>query len=144
MTRTEFLKNKTLSAENKCMRTPMPSLSVKDAPCSLPERKALALRMIFDRMPVYIGENELIVGTRTYFQANKGNETGEDVFGYGLNTRVDYVTDEEIEFFGCDQSHMNRTHYTPDLSIVLKKGVRGIIESAKKRMENPLRWLSST
>ncbi len=138
MNRTDFLKAQTLSGANKCIRTPIPFLSVKDAPCSLPERKALALTAIFENMPVFIGENELIVGTRTCFSANPGNEDGKDKFGFGLHTPVEYITDEEIARFGCDQSYLNRTHFTPDLSIVLTLGIGGILEKAEKRLKDPV------
>ena len=65
MTRTEFLRVQTISGKNKCRRAPIPAMSVADEPCSLAERKALALKKIFDGMPIFIGERELIVGTRT-------------------------------------------------------------------------------
>lgn len=137
MTRTAFLKEQAVSGANKAMRTTIPHFSVKDAPFSLSERKALALQAIFDNMPIFIGESELIVGTRTYFSANKGNEDGKDKFGFGLHTPVEYINDQDIARFGCDQSYVNRTHYTPDLSIVLTLGIGGIIENAEKRMTDP-------
>lgn len=137
MNRTDFLKAQTLSGANKCMRTPIPHFSVKDAPCSLPERKALALAVIFENMPVFIGEKELIVGTRTYFAPNPGNEDGKDKFNFGLFTPVEYVNDEETACFGCDQSYSNRTHFTPDLSVVLNLGISGIIKKAENRMLDP-------
>ncbi|MBQ8836599.1 MAG: hypothetical protein IJ002_03710, partial [Clostridia bacterium] len=72
MTRTEFLREQTLSAANKICRSPLPKVTVADEPYSLPERKALALSWIFENMPIFIGEKELIVGTRTLFTPNKG------------------------------------------------------------------------
>ncbi len=133
MTRTEFLREQTLSGANKCRRAPLPPLSVADEPYSLAERKALALKAIFDHMPVYIGDQELIVGTRTLFTPNPGNEDGHDIFGYSLPTRVPYLNEEDIRRFGCDQSYSNRTHYTPDLSLVLHKGIGGILSEAEGR-----------
>ena len=65
MTRTEFLRQQTISGANKCRRTPIPPMSVANEPCSLSERKALALKMTFDTMPVYIGPKELIEGRPT-------------------------------------------------------------------------------
>ena len=50
MTRTEYLREQTMSAANKCRRTPIPSLSFADEPYSIPERKALALKWIFDNI----------------------------------------------------------------------------------------------
>ena len=65
MTRTEFLREQTLSGKNKCCRTPLPTLSVAEEKCSLPERRALALNAVFKNMPIYIGATDLIVGPRT-------------------------------------------------------------------------------
>ena len=115
----------------------MPKLSVANEPYSLPERKALALKAIFDNMPIYIGEKELIVGTRTLFTPNAGNEDGHDIFGYGLGTRIPYVNEDDIARFGCDQSYRNPTHYTPDLGIILNKGIDGIIKEAEERKKDP-------
>lgn len=112
-------------------------MSAADIDCSLSERKALALKKIFDAMPVCISEKELIVGTRTLLPANSGNEDGHDVFGYGLNTVIPYVKDEEIELFGCNQSYHNKTHYTPDFGIILHKGIDGIINEAGLRKRDP-------
>lgn len=137
MTRTEFLKQETISGRNKCMRRPLPDISVADVPCSLSERKALALVAIFENMPIYIGARELIVGTRTLFVPNSGNEDGASVFEYGLDTRVPYINEQDVERFGVNQSYWNKTHYTPDFSIILDKGIDGIIDDADKRMDDP-------
>lgn len=137
MTRTEFLRQQTLLGANKCRRMPCPPLSVTHEVCSLAERRALAFRMVLDTMPVYIGPKELIVGTRTLLPANEGNEDGRDVCGYGLATLIPYLTDEEIALFGCDQSYHNKTHYTPDFSIILRKGIDGIIQEAEERRRDP-------
>ena len=136
MTRTEFLRNATVTGANKCRRVPVPQFSVADEPCSLTERKALALKTIFEKMPVYIGENELIVGTRTWFTPNETNEDGKNIFDYQLHTRIPYINKEEKEQFGCDASYMNKTHYTPDFSIILKKGINGIINEAEQRLKD--------
>ncbi|MBO4971979.1 MAG: hypothetical protein J6D45_04125 [Clostridia bacterium] len=133
MTRTEFLREQTLSGKNKCKRMPVPFFSVADAPYSLPERKALALKYIFDNMPVYIGPGELIVGTRTFFPANKGNEDGHSIYEYSLQTRIPYVNKKDIERFGRDLSYKNKTHFTPDLGIILEKGIGGILNEVESR-----------
>ena len=117
MTRTEFLREQTISGANKCKRAPFTYTSVADEPCSLPERKALALKYLFDNMPVYIGEQELIVGTRTLFPPNRGNEDGRDIHAYGLATRIPYVNEAEKELFGYVKSYDNKTHFTPDFEI---------------------------
>lgn len=136
MTRTEFLREQTLSGANKCKRTPVPEHSVADEKCSIAERKALALKWLFDEMPVYIGPKELIVGTRTYLSAVEGNEDGHDIFGYRLGVIVKYLNEKDTELFGCDQSYLNKTHITPDFSIILDKGVDGIIASAEERLKD--------
>ncbi len=137
MTRTEFLKEQTLSGANKCRRTPMPSVSVADEPVSIAERKALGLKWIFDNMPVYIGPKELIVGTKTFLAPLDGNEDGHDLFAYRLYNPVRYINENDIALFGCDQSYSNKTHFTPDLSIILSKGIDGIINSALEKEKDP-------
>ena len=137
MTRTEFLREQTLSGANKCKRSPLPPLSVANEPFSISERKALALKSIFDNMPIYIGERELIVGTRTLFSPNNGNEDGHDVFAYSLATRVPYLNESDVKLFGADQSYRNRTHFAPDFSIILDKGINGIISDVEKRLSDP-------
>ena len=137
MTRTEFLREQTLSGANKCRRAPLPPMSVRDEPCSLTERKALVLNRIFTTMPVYIGPRELIVGTRTLFSPNRGNEDGHDICEYNLGTGIPYLTEEEIQRFGQDLSYRNKTHYTPDFNIILHKGIDGIITEAEERRRDP-------
>ena len=136
MTRTEFLREQTITGANKCRRAPFYEMSVADEKCGIIERKALALKKIFDNMPIYIGKKELIVGTRTLFPANRGNEDGHSPFEYSLATRVKYINEEDIKLFGCDQSYRNKTHFTPDFSIILCKGIDTIISDAEKRKED--------
>lgn len=137
MRRTEFLREQAVSGANKCRRTPFISSSVSEEPYSISERKALATKKIFDDMPVYIGPKELIVGTRTLLPANPGNEDGHDVFGYGLGTGVWYLTEQEIEAFGRNMSYYNKTHYTPDFSIILHKGIDGILRDVEEKKADP-------
>ena len=136
MTRTEFLRRQTVTAANKCRRTPMPPASVANERCGLTERRAMALVHIFKTMPIYIGPRELIVGTRTLFSPNEGNEDGHDRFEYSLPTPVAYLNEAEIAAFGCDQSYLNRTHFTPDFGIILDRGVDGIIADAETRLRD--------
>ena len=63
MTRTEFLREQTVSGANKCRRTSFTPVSFANEPCSLTERKAMTLKWLFDTMPVYIGPRELVVQT---------------------------------------------------------------------------------
>ena len=46
MTRTEFLKEQTLSGANKCRRSAVPNFSVAEENCSIAERKALAMKFL--------------------------------------------------------------------------------------------------
>ena len=139
MTRTAFLREQILSGASRRGRAPLPNrLTVAQEPVSLTERKALALELIFDTMPIVIGERELIVGTRTFFCPNPGNEDGHDVLAYGLPTRIPYLNEGDVARFTKDQSYFNRTHYTPDFGIVLKKGIGGILREAEQRGEDPV------
>lgn len=136
MTRTEFLREQTITGANKIKRAPLPRVSVAELPVSIAERKALALTWIFENMPIYIGQRELIVGTRTFFGANEGNEDGHDRFAYSLKTVIPYLTKDETELFGFDGSYRNKTHFTPDFSIILKNGIDGIISKAEEGRKN--------
>ena len=136
MTRTEFLKEQTLSGNNKKCRKAIPDISVADERCSLPERKAKATAWIFENMPIYIGEKELIVGTRTFYGAKKGNEDGHDVLGYDFRTKIPYLNEEELMRFGEDKSYLNKTHYTPDYAIILDKGIDAILKEAEERKKD--------
>ena len=107
MTRTEFLREQAITGANKIKRRPLPDVSVADIPLGIEERKAAATVWIFENMPVYIGEQELIVGTRTFFGAKEGNEDGSDRFNYSLKTDIPYLTREEVELFGFDAEKMS-------------------------------------
>lgn len=135
---TAFLREQTLTGKNKCKRTPLPSeWSVAEEPVSIPERKALGLKKIFETMPVWIGEKEWIVGTRTFYRPHEGNEDGHDLYAYHLNAGIPYLTQKEIERFGADQSYLNKTHYTPDYSILLQKGIAGILNNVDQKQKEP-------
>lgn len=132
--RTKCLRGETVSGHNKRARCPLPpDWTVANEPCSLPERKAKSLAMMLERMPVFIGEEELIVGTRTLFTPSKGNEDGHDTCDYSLYCGVPYVNEEDVRLFGADQSWLNKKHYTPDLSVLLEKGVDGILADVAQR-----------
>ena len=102
--RIEFLKAQTLSGANKIARAPIvPSeLDTSREPASIPVKKAMAIARVFERMPMFIGEGELIVGTRTLFTPHKGNEDGGDRTLYSVETFHKYLNDEEIARFGKD------------------------------------------
>lgn len=135
-TRIEFLREQTVSGANKCARAPMKPIDVSGEALSLPERKALGLARILETMPVYIGEQERIVGTRTLYTPLGGNEDGHDRCGYTLFAGAKYINEDDIARFGCDQSYRNRTHYTPDYGILLSRGIDGILADAQTRLED--------
>lgn len=134
MTRTEFLRKQAQETAHGVARIAMPQdWSTADMNCSLDIRKAYAIKMLLDNMPLYIGEQELIVGTRTiygYKQEQKNNSDME------LFVMPKYLNDEDIKYFGYDGSKYCKAHYTCDYGIILQKGIDGIIGSAKKRIAN--------
>lgn len=138
--RTHFLREQTLNGANKCNRAPLPKeWTTANAPFSLPERKAMGLAMMLEHMPLFIGEQELIVGTRTFYTPSTGNEDGHDRYNYSLRCGVPYVNEKDIELFGVNQNWCNKTHYTPDFSIILQKGIDGILhDTAEKQMQEGL------
>ena len=137
--RIRFLKEQTLSGANKVARAPLDpaKFDMSGAPASIPERKAMAIAALFDKMPLFIGEGELIVGTRTLFVPRQGNEDGHDRTLYSVAAIHKYLSAEDIARFGKDYSRTNKQHYTPDLGIAVHGGIGGIIESAKVRMSDP-------
>ena len=136
--RIEFLKAQTLSGANKIARAPIvPSeLDTSREPASIPVKKAMAIARVFERMPMFIGEGELIVGTRTLFTPHKGNEDGGDRTLYSVETFHKYLNDEEIARFGKDYSRTNKQHYTPDLGIVVHGGIGALIERYEARLND--------
>ena len=126
--RIRFLREETLSGRNKVARCQIPVMDTSNEPGGIPVRKALAFKAICDNMPLYIGPEELIVGTRTYYEFSVGSP---------LNAYPKFVNEADIARFGGDFSNANSAHYTPDLGILLTNGVGGIIENAKRRKEDP-------
>lgn len=136
--RISFLREQTITGTNKCMRTAMPDhWDTSREPYSIPVRKALALKLFFDNMPLFIGEQELIVGTRTLYGRRDDNPDGERVTGYHIKCMVPYLRTEEVKDFQENQSYFNKTHYTPDFSILLSKGIGGILEEVCERRKDP-------
>jgi len=130
---TAFLREETLSGRNKAARCLMPELDVSAEPGDIPVRKAKAFRLLCREMPLYIGPRELIVGTRTFFGPQAGPDTPVDWSCPPLTVYPKYITEEDIRRFGGDFSKVNSQHYTPDLGILLEKGVGGIIAEAELR-----------
>ena len=132
--RTVFLREQTISSKNKIKRAPCRIPPVSGAKISLAERKALALEEIFKQMPLFIGEKELIVGTRTLYRPHEGNEDGHDIRKYYLDCMPEYLTEEERAQFR--NVVPNIVHFIPDYRILLEKGIEGIISEAKSRLSD--------
>ena len=126
--RIAFLREEVLNGRNKVARCQIPVLDTSNEPGGIPVRKALAFKILCDTMPIYIGAEELIVGTRTYYDFSSNAP---------LDAYPKFVTEEEICRFGGDFSKLNGAHYTPDLGILLEHGIGGVIENARKRKEDP-------
>lgn len=131
--RTQFLREETLSGRNKIARTIMPDFDVSGAPGGIPVRKALGFKMLCDNMPLFIGQQELIVGTRTYFAA-PDYSCGEINWSCPpLLAFPKFIREEDAQYFGGDYHMYNGQHYTPDFGILLSKGIGGILAEAEAR-----------
>ena len=132
--RTAFLRQETLSGRNKTARTVMPEADFSHIPEPLPVRKAMAFHWICRQMPVAIFPRELIVGTRTFLGHQVSEEDPEvDWSCPPLTVYPKYVSQEDIRRFGMDGSGVNDRHYTPDLGLLLEKGIGGICREAELR-----------
>ncbi len=130
MQRTAFLKEHMREAAHKVARISMPrDWDVSGLDLSLSERKAAAIAMIFDRMPLYIGERELIVGTRTVY-GDPGDDSGDQSY-FDYQALPHYVNQADREFFGFDMEYATQAHYAPDFSIILTKGIGGLLAEAR-------------
>ena len=131
MTRTEFLRGRMREAAHKCARISMPpEWDVSDTGGSLSERKARAIRMIFEKMPLYVGEQELIVGTRTIY-GEPGDASG-DLSYFDYQALPHYVNQADRDFFGFDMEFVTQAHYAPDFGIILSKGLKGLLLDAQE------------
>ena len=135
--RIAFLREETLSGRNKVARCQMPAMDTSNEPGGIPVRKALAFKAICDTMPLYIGPEELIVGTRTFYHFPDPGDNSVNWSCMPLTAYPKFVNEADIRRFGGDFSGVNSQHYTPDLGILLEYGVGGIIEKARKRKEDP-------
>ena len=133
--RIAFLREETITGRNKVARCKMPFMDVSGEPGGIPVRKALAFKAICDNMPLYIGPEELLVGTRTFYNFPDADGTGRKVSP--LVAYPKFVNEEDIRSFGGDFSDVNSQHYTPDFGILLELGIGGIIAKARKQKEDP-------
>lgn len=133
--RTQYLREQAITCKNKVARINMPSdWTTQNMDCSLNERRAYATKMVLDRMPLYIGDKELIVGTRTVLKANPGNEDGHDVSDYNTYVHPAYVNEADVALFGFDGSFSSMNHMTPDFRILLDNGIDGMCKMAQERL----------
>ncbi len=130
MTRTEFLRRQARDSAHKAARAAMPECwSAVELPGGIAERKAQAMAMIFDAMPVYIGERELTVGSRTLYGHRNEFLDRSDM---EITAMPHYLSDQDrASLGGGDGEFSTKSHYTPDFGRVLRLGVDGLIEAAK-------------
>ena len=88
-------------------------------------------------MPLFIGQMELIVGTRTWYGALNGSHADRECSSHPLQAYPKYINDEDIHRFGGDFRWCNSQHYTPDFGILLHKGIGGILKEAEARKKDP-------
>ena len=126
MNRIKRLREATLQTAHACVRVDMPTTwDTKDLDCSLPERKALAIRKIFEEMPLYIGEDELIVGTRTIYRRTADDDV-KSAFSY--LAMPSYVSEKDVAYFGFNQEFVSKAHYAPGFEFVLELGIGGLLD----------------
>lgn len=133
MTKTEFLRKQAIESVHKKARVAMPKQwSTADVKCSLPERKAYALKMIFDEMPIYIGEQELVVGSRTVYGHRNEQSDKSDM---EVIVMPEYVSESDVQLFGTNGQFYTKGHYTAGYEKILQIGISGIIKQAKASIE---------
>ncbi|MGL4736233.1 MAG: pyruvate formate lyase family protein [Cellulosilyticaceae bacterium] len=138
MNRTAFLRKVTINNENKMMRRVMPDdWSVADKACSLMERRAYAVAKVLEEMPLYIGEQELIVGTRTILGRLGSGKEPEGISDFCDAVLPAYVNQQDIDFFGFHAPHL-KTHAAGDYGIILRKGIDGVIAQAREQLEGEM------
>ena len=146
MNRIDRLRHRMLRAEHGRHRMLMPAdWSTSHLDGSLPERKAAALRLMLERMPVAIEDEELIAGMRTVYGRAQEGQTGIDdpSADVTLYTFPTYLTDEEHErygdaFGGCVPEGASKGHYVAGYGKVLRLGFGGIREEARRRLQTEI------
>jgi pyruvate-formate lyase len=115
-TRVERLRERMNLYEHAGQRVPRPSdWSVADMDCSLAERRAHALRMACERMPIDIGSDELVVGLRTLLSPEEGN-------GNSGSTSLPGFFRDEAEFKNIDQGR-STSHNVPGFGKLIEHGL---------------------
>ncbi len=132
MTRTAFLREQTRNSVHKKARIAMPEdWSTANLDCSLAERKAYAVRMLLENMPLYIGERELLVGSRTVYGRRGEEQDEQDRSNMNFYVMPHYIRDEDCRRFGFNGEFHSKGHYTAGYEKLLKLGIDGIVCQAR-------------
>jgi len=137
MNRINYLREKMLNAEHGQHRILLPAdWSVSYLDCSLPERKAHALKLMLEKMPIFIEDEQLIVGSRTVFTPRHSGQTEINNPSYDVRIWAypQYLTEEERAMAGGGGS--SKGHYVAGYRKVLELGFDGIIEKARQRLRS--------
>ncbi len=133
MNRTEFLRKNARDIVQKNARVAMPECwDTIEQEGTIAERKAKAMAYLFDNMPIYIGEQELIVGSRTMY-----GHRDEFLDKSDMNVVVmpHYLSEvDKEEFGGVNGEFYSITHYTPNFGRILNLGIDGVIKTAEEAM----------
>lgn len=136
--RTRRLRERMLNAEHNRHRILLPSdWSTGGADASIAERKALALKLMLERMPIFIEPEELIVGGRTVFSPGTGDGPSlpENPRNVSNGAFPRYLTDDERAGPGMPEGH-SVGHYVPYYPKVMTLGFGGIVDEARTRLPN--------
>jgi len=136
--RVERLRRRMLDAEHARHRIFLPQdWSVRDLPCGLAERKGHAMKLMLERMPIFIDDEELIVGGRTVFgrpgadfdRLDRPPKPSNDLT---LNCFPAYARPDEIKDGHCEGC--SQGHYVPNYPKVIRLGFGGIRAQAEARL----------
>jgi len=126
-TRVEGLRERMNRYEHAGQRISRPSdWSVAGMDCSLAERRAHALHMACERMPIDIGPDELVVGLRTLLPPEEGN-------GSVWSTPLpDFIRDKaELESIDLGRS---TSHNVPGFGKLIDRGLGELADRCRKNM----------
>lgn len=134
------LKERMLRAEHASARMMLPKdWNTCEMPVSLPERKAYALRLVVERMPLVVLEGELLVGSKTVFGPYPSDPTLVDPEKHklGMNCYPKYTTPQERERFGDPEGKLDgysKGHITPNYRRTLEYGLDGLRREIDERL----------
>lgn len=136
-TRVAALREQLRAAKHAQYRQILPDgWSTAGAPCSLCERKALALKMVAEKMPLVILDGELLVGSKTMYAP--GTLRAAPPGPHNLNPLCfpHYATPQEKERLG-DQEGKSKNHALPAYQLALREGLDGMRQRLDARMARP-------